>query len=475
MSDAFLLAVEGLTVHVQQRCLLESISFALRAGETLTLVGESGAGKSLLAQAVMGNLDPALRAGGRVTLCGQTSRADDAAARRTRWGRQLALLPQEPALALDPLRHIGPQLSEVHALVQGRPAEEARAIAARELDSVGLGPAATRYPWQVSGGMAQRAAMAIAMAGGAQVLMVDEPTKGLDAHWCDHVITLLQSVQRAGGCVVTITHDLRVARALGGRVIVLREGRVVEQGEVSDVLEAPRHDFTRRLIAADPRHWAPRGAAPAGEVLLQATGLSKRFGAHKLFERLDLSVLRGERLVLQGPSGSGKSTLGNVLLGLMPPDTGTLQRAAGLDPQAFQKLYQDPVASFAPQVSLEQSLRDVVRLHRRRWQTVQALLDRLRVPESLLARRPASVSGGELQRVALARVLTVQPALVFADEPTSRLDPITQQDAMTVLLDAVDASGAALMLVTHDEGLAQSVGTRCIRLAAPPSGVDERD
>ena len=169
---------------------------------------------------------------------------------------------------------------------------------------------------------------------------------------------------------------------------------------------------------------------------------------------------------MEWPSGTGKSTLGNVLLGLVAPDTGRVERSARLRPHAFQKLYQDPVSSFAPHISLAQSLRDAARLHRCDWKAVQQRLAQLRVPEDLLARRPDQVSGGELQRIALARVLVAQPALLFADEPTSRLDPITQQDAIQVLMGAVQETGAALMLVTHDPHLAAAVGTRTLDFAS---------
>ncbi|RZI63786.1 MAG: ATP-binding cassette domain-containing protein, partial [Variovorax sp.] len=163
-------------------------------------------------------------------------------------------------------------------------------------------------------------------------------------------------------------------------------------------------------------------------------------------------------LVVRGASGTGKSTLGNVLLGLLPPDAGEVRRSVGGRPTALQKLYQDPAMSFAPTATLERSLRDAAGRHGAAWAAVLSRLERLGVLPALLARRPGEVSGGELQRIALARVLVARPALLFADEPTSRLDPVSQQEAMTVLLDAVDECGAALLLVTHDDDLADAVG-----------------
>ena len=466
MNSAPLLVVEGLSIHAGAKALLRDVSFSLRAGEVLTLLGESGAGKSLLAQAVMGNLPGALRAGGSVTLHGMASHANDTKARRPYWGRTITLLPQEPALALDPLTRIAPQLRDTHRLVRGATFDDANAAALRDLDTAGLPDAARQYPWQLSGGMAQRAAATVARAGGARVLLVDEPTKGLDAHWRHHAVQMMQAVQRDGGCVVVITHDLRVAQALGGQLIVLRAGEVIEQGEARATLANPRHDFTRRLVAANPANWVKRPVPMPGAVVLTAQGLAKDFGGKTLFKNLDLQIRAGERFVVQGTSGTGKSTLGNVLLGLLPDHQGKVRRSAGLAPTALQKLYQDPVASFAPKISLERSLRDVMQRHGRAWREIQQRLDHLAVPEDLLARRPHEVSGGELQRVALARVLTVRPALLFADEPTSRLDPVSQQEAMNVLLNAVDESGAALMLVTHDDDIAQAVGNRFLRLNA---------
>lgn len=468
-----LLKVDGLSVHVGHRTLLQEVSFSLGEGQVLTLLGESGAGKSLLAQAVMGNLPPTLRAGGTVTLDGQTTRANDAKARRPRWGRSLALLPQEPAQALDPLMRIRQQVSVVHELVHGQDFDAARAQAMDALGQYGLASAQRLYPWQLSGGMAQRAATAVARAAGARVLMADEPTKGLDGHWRDQTVAMLQQVQRDGGCLVVVTHDLRVARALGGEVIVLRAGEVVERGATAQVLDRPRHAFTQALVQADPAHWAHRVAPARGTAIVSGRGLGKRYGDKVLFEDIDLTVHVGERLAVQGPSGTGKSTLGNVLLGVTSPDRGHVDRTAGLAPTALQKLYQDPVASFAPRVRLGHALRDVAERHRCDWSSVEQSLASLGVAPDLLSRRPAEVSGGELQRIAMVRALMVRPAMLFADEPTSRLDPVSQQQAMDVLLAQTSQTGTALLLVTHDEDIARAVTSRALKLGAtePSSAV----
>lgn len=459
-----LLTVQGLSVHTGLTPLLKDVSFSLRPGEVLTLLGESGAGKSLLAQAVMGNLPASLQAAGSVTLNGQTSRANDTVARRSAWGRFITLLPQEPTQALNPLMRLAPQLAEVHALVRGNAKPLAQATAQRELAAVGLGDAAAQYAWQLSGGMAQRAVAIISRAGGAQVVLADEPTKGLDDVWRDHTVKLLQQVQHGDGCLVVITHDLRVAEALGGQIMVLRHGNVVEHGDTHTVLADPQHDFTRQLLTAAPRNWPKRTQPQPGKLLLTANNLQKSFAYQTVLTDLSLHLHAGETLAIRGPSGSGKSTLGNVLIGLLKPDDGRVIRAQGLAPTAFQKLYQDPVASFAPHITLERSLRDVASHHGWAWPAVAHKLAGLGIPEAMLLRKPNQVSGGELQRIALARVLLARPVLLFADEPTSRLDPLSQQETMRVLLDAMTETQAALILVTHDNDLAQAVGDRFLRL-----------
>lgn len=457
------------------RTLVDEVSFSMHAGEVLTLLGESGSGKSLLAQAVMGSLPAGLVARGRVRVGGVESRADDANARRALWGRQLALLPQEPWSALDPTMRAHAQVAETHRLVRGLPAAQASQQAAADLARLGLAADGPKFPFQLSGGMAQRVAFAATTAASAPILIVDEPTKGLDHALRDQVIQLLQGALSAGGALLVITHDVALPRALGGQLAVMREAQVVESGPCAQVLRAPASAYTRELLAAEPASWPDAPAAVAGAragtavdpPLVEASDITLRFGPRALFENLTVTVRAGERVAITGPSGSGKTSLGNVLLGLARPSAGTVRRGPGVGPQGLQKLYQDPLAAFAPRLMLRTALQDLMRLHRTPPDALQVLLERLGLNPALLERRPDQVSGGELQRIALARTLLLQPALVFADEPTSRLDPINQKLTIDLLVSALAERGGALLLVTHDPVLARKASDRCWVLGTP--------
>ena len=462
------LAVEALSVLHNERALVRDIDFTLPAGGVLTLLGESGSGKSLLAQAIMGNLPPPLRCEGRVSIDGENTHAADGASRHAGWGRRLALLPQEPWLALDPTMRVRDQVAETYGLVKGRPRLQADAMAQGALASLGLHDAAHKYPFMLSGGMAQRVAFLATHAAGAPLMIIDEPTKGLDADRRDDVLALLRAAQAQGMSLLCITHDIWLARALGGQLAVMLEGELVEQGDAASILRAPQHDYTRRLLAADPGSWpAWRETLPAPEssALVQLTGVAKSFGGQHLFSGVDASIAAGDVVALDGPSGSGKTTFGNIVIGVTQPDRGRVARHGGLAPTAFQKIQQDPGAAFAPRLRLRQSLRDLVQLHRLDWAQLEALLARMRLAPALLDRLPHQVSGGELQRIALARVLLMNPALIFADEPTSRLDPVTQQQVFSLLLEQVQERRCALLLVTHDLDIVRSVARRQIDVA----------
>lgn len=467
-----LLQVDDLRIHLQpgphasgERTLLNACSFALQAGERLTMVGESGAGKSLLAQAIMGTLPAALRASGSVRIGGVATNGQRYLTQPL-WGHSVMMLPQEPWSALNPLMRMQGQVAESAHFARGLAWPQARDAARQSLGAVGLDHAAVQWLHQISGGMAQRVGVACASVAHARLLIADEPTKGLDPGACQQVAQLLMQARTGGQALLTITHDLELARQLDGEIVVMRHGSIVEAGPAQQVLEHPQHAYTRELVAAQPRHWpAYRFAAPAdAQPVLQATGLCKRYGTRTLFEGLDLALHAGEVLAISGPSGCGKTTLGNVLLGAAQADAGQVRRMAPLPAWKFQKLYQDPPAAFSPFRTLGQALDDVRRLHalpdagQARW------MQALGLEPVLLSRLPHEVSGGELQRFALLRLMLLQPAFVFADEPTSRLDPITQRNTMQVLCDSASEQGCSMLLVSHDADLARTCSHRHVEM-----------
>jgi ABC-type glutathione transport system ATPase component len=456
--------VAGLSIAAGGRPLVRDVSLTLPQGGLLVVLGETGSGKTLLAEAVMGTLAPELAVTGRICIDGIEVGRLDTGSRRALWGRRIAMLPQEPWSALDPTMPALGQIAEVHALVRGRPWRESRDRARTALRALGLAEADGRYPFQLSGGMAQRVAIAATHAGGAPVLLADEPTKGLDADRRDEVADLLLAEVESGTSVLVITHDIGLARRLGGEMIVMLDGEIVERGTTSAVLTAPRHDYTRLLLACDPASWPAPPASTAGPAVIAAHGLGKRLGGRTLFVGLDLTLGAGEILGVTGPSGCGKTSLGNLLLGLLAPDAGSVARPGDAARHRYQKIYQDPVAAFAPSVRLRIAIDDVVRRHGVAAGVAPALLDRLRIGAGLLDRRPDQVSGGELQRIALARALLVNPVFLFADEATSRLDPVTQKQVMDLLREIALERGLALLLVTHDRDLARGMAARRIAL-----------
>ena len=474
------LAATDVVVRHSGRTLVDVPRLHLEPHRPLTVVGESGSGKSLLAHALMGTLAPELEVTGAMRVGEASFDLADRRSRRRLWGRELALLPQEPVLALDPTMRVRHQVAEGAA---GWPADRRGALrgADERLDGLGLAHAASAYPHTLSGGMAQRVAYAAATIGGAHVLVVDEPSKGLDPAAVDRLAALLLAHAAAGGLLLTITHDLRLARALGGDAWVMRDAAVVEAGPVEEVLERPSTDYARALVDADPARWSRRWptAHPAGtgqdeagvergdEPVVEGRDLRKAYGDQCLFEGLDVTIRAGERWALTGPSGAGKTTLGDVLLGLTPVDGGRLRRAdraAG----RLQKLYQDPALSFPRRVLIGLSVDDTARRHGVDPARVATLVEQVGLSPDLLGRRPDQVSGGELQRVAVVRAMLTRPVLLLADEATSRLDLLTQQVTVEALMGQVVEDGCGLLVVTHDESLAAALTEHRITLGDDP-------
>jgi peptide/nickel transport system ATP-binding protein len=456
------LRIEDLTIRTADRILVSGFSATVGRGEPLTLLGESGSGKSLVAQAIMGTLPQGLVASGRILFDGADLLRLDEVARRSLWGRRIGLLPQEPWTALDPTMRAGGQLAEVHRYVHGR--QDADRLAAAGLGEVGLADAGGHYPFQMSGGMCQRLALAMAHAADTPLLLADEPSKGLDGVLRADVVARLQREIAAGRLLLTITHDVALARVLGGTACVMLDGQAVEAGPTARLLNTPAHSYTQALIDADPRAWPPRTPWEPGPSVIEAMGLAKAFGRRRLFTDLDVQVRAGEIVAVVGPSGSGKTTLGSILVGTERPDRGRVRRAPGAVPLGFQKLYQDPPAAFVPHQTMGRALDHLARRHGVDRERVEELLARLKLAPGLHKQRPGELSGGELQRFALARVLLLDPVFLFADEATSRLDPVNQMEVAGLLREASEQDGLAILFVTHDTVMAERIAGRLITL-----------
>lgn len=454
------LEVSKLTVQAGSKHLLGPVSFAIPVGGTLVIMGETGAGKSLLAQAILGALPHGLSASGKIVLDGRQIDHLSTEEHEKLWGHEITLLPQEPWRALDPTMQCGAQVVETYRFVAGLEQKAARQAAMRDFDHLGLTGTQRKRPEQLSGGMAQRAAFAAARAGGAALLLADEPTKGLDRLRAKAIVDLLKAVPVNGGALLAITHEVAVAEDLGGTILILKDGAIVEQGETADVLADPRSAYGKALLAADPANWKhPTTIANDNEVL-RAEDLTLMRGGHRLLVDFKLSLARGERIAITGPSGAGKTTLLDTLAGLLRPARGRVTRGRGMAPTGIQKIYQDPPAAFPPRITLGRNLQDVADLHGINWQVIMRLLAKLRVDQNLLQRLPGQVSGGELQRIAIARALAVAPSILLADEPTSRLDPITQADTMGLLAETTSEAKTAVVLVTHDAAMAANWADR---------------
>ena len=459
-----LLKLTNVAVYVGETCLLEPISLELKQGQPLTILGQTGSGKSLLAQAIMGLLSDDLSMSGDVEVFGKAMTIDE---RQALWGRELVMLPQEPWHSLDPLMKGVDQVKEVYQFVREKSSQESLTIAEDDLRQVGLAGSGHKRPDELSGGMAQRLAITAATAGGAHVILADEPTKGLDVSRRDGIVQLLQARSNLGS-LLTITHDVAVARQLGGLLLVMKKGRLVEQGEATQVLDYPKDDYTRELIAADPSAWsdmAPTSRQDRAESILVADKLTLERGGRVLFDGLSFTIKQGEVVGIVGDSGCGKSSLGDALLNLLPISAGSIVRLnQAAKPYQWLKLYQDPPAAFSSSVSLGQLLDDLILLHGLDKVRIAPLMARLSLPHGVLDRNCMAVSGGELQRFAILRALLLDPVFLFADEPTSRLDPVTAKEVTALLVELASEAGCAVLLVSHDPALVRKTCHQIITL-----------
>lgn len=493
-----LLRVGSLSIRYGTTEVVTDLSFDLHEGETLAIVGESGSGKSTTASAILSLLPAGASAEGSILLAGEEIvGAPEPTMRRLRRGT-LAYVPQDPMSNLDPVHRVGAQVIEVADAVQKRPRPAARAYAVAALQSAGLAHAEQRfrqYPHEMSGGMRQRALIAMGMITSPRILVADEPTSALDVTVQKVILDNLQSLIRdSGTAVILVTHDLGLAAERADRVIVMSRGRVVEQGPSREVLLRPKEDYTRALVAAAPANRASAAAPvpdPSAPVVLSLDGVSKTYRARgygrsrteavPAVVELSCEVRRGQTLAIVGESGSGKSTAASIALRLIDPTSGairfdgrdiTVARRHGLAEfrRRVQPIFQDPYASLDPMMTVERSITEPLRafgLGSASAQQARAreLLDLVGLPQSVRDRAPSELSGGQRQRVAIARALAPEPDLIICDEPVSALDVLVQANVLDVLTRIQRELGVAYLFISHDLGVVEQIAHDVIVMA----------
>ncbi|WP_020667257.1 ABC transporter ATP-binding protein [Amycolatopsis nigrescens] len=464
-----LLEIEGLSAKVGEQVLLDGISCALSAGSVFAVVGSSGSGKTTLGLAALGQPKPGVRLTGAVRLDGHDLLGVTDARRREIRAGVVGHLPQHPAAVLDPVRRCGRVLTELAGLRHVGRAGRAEA-AAVALRTAGLSDPRhwRRYPHQLSGGQQQRMALATTLVTQPRLLVLDEPTTGLDPIGSAALIDRLRVLVASGTALLLLTHDLPLVRALAADCAVLDKGRMVEQGPVAEVLGAPRHVRTQALVAAEPQlpEGASSGAVAADRDTLVTRGLSVRAGRIRLIDEVSVRFPGGSRTALVGASGAGKTTFGRALAGLTVAGAGTLELDGQPLPAALAKrsreqlravqyVHQDSRASFDEfHEVLGQVAATGCRLRGLPKAEARAealdLLAELGLDADTVTRKPGELSGGQLQRCALARGLMARPRLLVCDEVTSALDTVNQAALLTVLVAAAVETGSALVMISHD-------------------------
>ncbi|GAB0101550.1 ABC transporter ATP-binding protein [Nocardia sp. JMUB6875] len=481
MSES-LLEISDLRVEFGEATAVDGVDLTIAPGERVALVGASGSGKSSLAHAIIGLLPGAGRVrDGSIRWRGtDLTRADEKHLRGIR-GKDIGLVPQDPMSNLNPVARVGRQVAETleaHGLYSGRAATD-RAI--ELLGEAGLpDPArqARQYPHELSGGMRQRALIAIGLSCRPGLLIADEPTSALDVTVQRRILDHLDELTRElGTALLLVTHDLALAAERADRVLVMSDGRIVESGPARDVLTNPREDYTRRLVAAAPAESAPlvsEDAEPDPEEppVLVVSNLTKTFRARgrrqpaPAVDDVSFSIARGRTTAIVGESGSGKTTTARTILGLLPATSGTVHldgeevvtlRGARLRAarRAMQPVFQNPYSSLDPMWTVERLIAEPLRAfatgdRATRRARVTELLDQVALPADLAHRYPHELSGGQRQRVAIARALAIHPRLMICDEPVSALDVLIQNQILTLLADLQSRLNLSYLFITHD-------------------------
>jgi peptide/nickel transport system ATP-binding protein len=476
--------------------VVQDVSFQVMPGETLALVGESGSGKTITCRSVLRILpDAAQIRGGTITYASSKGPKVDLLeiserAMRSIRGDQISMIFQEPMRSLSPLHRLGDQVSEVLNLHRDMTRRDAKAAVLDTFARVGF-PDPERvwksYPFEMSGGMRQRAMIAMAMVARPDLLIADEPTTALDVTTQAQVLGLIKDLQQETGmAVILVTHDLGVVANMAESVVVMNKGRVMESGRAAAVLGDPAHGYTRKLFAAAPA--IPKVAEPARtergqDHILEMRNVSKTYTMRAggwsqpqlvtACHEVNLVLERGKTVAVVGESGSGKTTCARIALGAEVPDPGSevhfraspesapvrVDSMSPVERVAFQRqaqmVFQDPYSSLSPRMRIHQTMTEPMEIHNlgtkaERREKAEEMLRWVGLDPSMLSRYPHAFSGGQRQRLSIARALTLDPVLLVCDEPTSALDVSVQDQILTLLEDIRDRMGLSYLFISHD-------------------------
>ena len=469
-------------------------NFQIYPGETVAIVGESGSGKSTTARAII-DLLPAtghVTSGSIVFQGEELVGASDKQMSAIR-GRKIGLVPQDPMTNLNPVWTIGQQITEALAANHIAKGKAAKARACELLAEAGMPEPEkhfNQYPHEFSGGMCQRALIAIGLHARPALLIADEPTSALDVTVQKQILDHLEGlIENLGTAVLLITHDLGLAAERATRVIVMQHGHIVEQGPSREILTNPQHPYTKKLIAAAPSLAAQRSetrhhkSSDSGLTLLQVKGVTKRFllpssrpwkkEYFTAVNNVDLSIKQMHTTAIVGESGSGKSTLAKMMLGLLDPTEGEvtyegkpirkMRRDAELNfRKRVQPVFQNPYGTLDPMWSVFNIIEEPLKVHhlgdkKTRARRVSEIMDRVALPQSMLRRYPMELSGGQQQRIAIARALVLEPELIICDEAVSALDVLVQAQILELLNELQRDLGLTYVFITHDLAVVKQI------------------
>ncbi|WP_454151272.1 ABC transporter ATP-binding protein [Microbacterium lacticum] len=467
------------------------VSYTIAAGEVLAIVGESGSGKSVSSMSLLGLLPKNSRVSGSAKLAGHELIGMKPREMQEIRGNQISMIFQEPMTALNPVLTVGFQIVETLRQHFGVSPAEAKARAVELLTLVELPDpqkAFDSYPHQLSGGQRQRAMIAQSLSCDPLLLVADEPTTALDVTVQAEILELMRKLQdRLGSAILLITHDMGVVADMADRIVVMRQGDIVETGTVAGVFADPQHPYTKALLSAVPRITtedlqAPDAATPSTPVVVSFEDVAieypkrGRVPAFRAADHIDLKIYQGEVLGLVGESGSGKTTIGRATIGLLPIHSGRLT-VAGMDISHANReqlhalhhevgiVFQDPSSSLNPRMTIGDSIAEPIKLSEKIKgapldKRVRALLDSVRLPREYASRYPHELSGGQKQRVGIARALALNPKVLVADEPTSALDVSVQATVLELLKDLQRERGFACLFISHDLAVIDELADR---------------